>query len=127
MANGSKFVCRALSELKEAGVTIALDDFGTGYSSLSHLRDFPVDIVKIDKSFVQEVAVDDEIAAIVAAVVNDAKPQHSNCRRRSKDPGAGGPVAGRGVRIRAMLLPRHAYGGRGCIRQLAKPREQNVA
>ena len=73
MANGSRYVCRALSRLKEAGVSIALDDFGTGYSSLSHLRDFPVDIVKIDKSFVQEVAVDEEIAAIVAAVVNLAR------------------------------------------------------
>jgi diguanylate cyclase (GGDEF)-like protein/PAS domain S-box-containing protein len=73
LANGSQSVCRALSALKETGVSIALDDFGTGYSSLSHLRDFPVDIVKIDKSFVQKVGSDTEIAAIVAAVVNLAR------------------------------------------------------
>jgi diguanylate cyclase (GGDEF)-like protein/PAS domain S-box-containing protein len=73
MASGSKFVHRALAMLKAAGVTIALDDFGTGYSSLSHLRDFPVDVVKIDKSFVQRMLEDAEIAAIVAAVINLAK------------------------------------------------------
>ena len=70
MANGSRYVHRALAELKKAGVTIALDDFGTGYSSLSHLRDFPVDVVKIDKSFVQRMISDPEISAIVTAVIN---------------------------------------------------------
>lgn len=73
MASGSKYVRRALAELKGAGVTIALDDFGTGSSSLSHLRDFPVDVVKIDKSFVQRMLVDPEIAAIVSAVINLAR------------------------------------------------------
>jgi diguanylate cyclase (GGDEF)-like protein len=73
MASGSKYVHRALALLKSAGVTIALDDFGTGYSSLSHLRDFPVDAVKIDKSFVQRMLVDLEISAIVSAVINLAK------------------------------------------------------
>ena len=70
MERGSKYVERALSKLKAAGVTIALDDFGTGCSSLSHLRDFPVDVVKIDKSFIQKVTDDNEIAAIVSGVVN---------------------------------------------------------
>lgn len=69
MAGSSSYVRRALSTLKNAGITIALDDFGTGYSSLSHLRDFPVDVVKIDQSFVQRMLVDSEIAAIVSAVV----------------------------------------------------------
>jgi len=73
MASGSRYVHRALALLKDAGVTIALDDFGTGYSSLSHLRDFPVDAVKIDKSFVQRMVVDPEISAIVSAVVNLAR------------------------------------------------------
>src|SRR6185369_12905310 len=44
---GSDFVGRALKVLSHAGVKVALDDFGTGYSSLSHLRDYPVDVVKI--------------------------------------------------------------------------------
>jgi diguanylate cyclase (GGDEF)-like protein/PAS domain S-box-containing protein len=70
MAGASRYVRRALAELKEAGVKIALDDFGTGYSSLSHLRDFPVDVVKIDKSFVQHMLIDPEIAAIVTSVIN---------------------------------------------------------
>ncbi|QIK78974.1 EAL domain-containing protein [Sphingomonas piscis] len=71
--HGPEYVARALAQLKAAGVTISLDDFGTGYSSLSHLRDFPVDQVKIDMSFVQRMSEDEEIAAIVAAVVNLAR------------------------------------------------------
>jgi diguanylate cyclase (GGDEF)-like protein/PAS domain S-box-containing protein len=70
---GPEYVARALAHLKAAGVTVSLDDFGTGYSSLSHLRDFPVDQVKIDMSFVQQMSEDEEIAAIVAAVVNLAR------------------------------------------------------
>lgn len=70
MDRSSRYVERALTMLKRAGVTVALDDFGTGYSSLSHLRDFPVDVVKVDKSFVQAINTDSEIAAIVGAVIN---------------------------------------------------------
>lgn len=65
---GSGFVGRALEMLNRNGVGIALDDFGTGYSSLSHLRDFPVDVVKIDRSFVEKVTSDSEHRAIVSAV-----------------------------------------------------------
>jgi diguanylate cyclase (GGDEF)-like protein/PAS domain S-box-containing protein len=69
LGRANEYVARALRVLKEAGVTVALDDFGTGASSLSHLRDFPVDVAKIDMSFVQRMTEDDEIAAIVTAVV----------------------------------------------------------
>lgn len=73
MERGREFVARALASLQHAGVTVSLDDFGTGYSSLSHLRDFPVDRVKIDMSFIQQMIDDQEIAAIVAAVINLAR------------------------------------------------------
>jgi EAL domain-containing protein (putative c-di-GMP-specific phosphodiesterase class I) len=66
---GAELVSRALDVLNKAGVRIALDDFGTGYSSLSHLRDFPVDVVKIDKSFVARMSSETEIDAIVSAVI----------------------------------------------------------
>ena len=69
----AQFVARALKELNKAGVKIALDDFGTGYSSLSHLRDFPVDVVKIDRSFVAKMTHDSEVRAIVSAVIDLAK------------------------------------------------------
>ncbi len=56
-------------ELKLLGVKLALDDFGTGYCALSYLRQFPVDIVKIDQGFVATLGADASSAAIVAAVV----------------------------------------------------------
>jgi diguanylate cyclase (GGDEF)-like protein/PAS domain S-box-containing protein len=70
---GGDYVGRALELLKKAGVRIALDDFGTGHSSLSHLRDYPVDVLKIDRSFVERMETDDEARAIVSAVIKLAK------------------------------------------------------
>ncbi|MBA1154578.1 putative bifunctional diguanylate cyclase/phosphodiesterase [Microvirga mediterraneensis] len=61
---------RALRMLSEAGVTIALDDFGTGYASLTHLKRFPVDAIKIDRSFVRDIETDSGDAAIVRALLS---------------------------------------------------------
>ena len=60
---------RALERLRAFGVTIALDDFGTGCASLAYLKNFPVDKVKIDKSFVDGICLDRASIAIVAAIV----------------------------------------------------------
>jgi EAL domain-containing protein (putative c-di-GMP-specific phosphodiesterase class I) len=59
-----------LSQLRSLGLRIALDDFGTGYSSLSYLRTFPFDKLKIDQSFVREMATRADCAAIVCAAVD---------------------------------------------------------
>ncbi len=61
-----------LTELKSLGIKLALDDFGTGYSSLSYLQQFPFDSLKIDRSFVHNVALNSRNAAIVAAMIQMA-------------------------------------------------------
>lgn len=62
-------VSDTFEHLRRAGMTIALDDFGTGYASLIHLKQFPVDVLKIDRSFVQSLE-NSSNAAIVRAIVN---------------------------------------------------------
>lgn len=59
-----------LEELRELGVSVAIDDFGTGYSSLTYLHKLPVDVVKLDRSFVEGICADGQKRAIVEAVVD---------------------------------------------------------
>jgi EAL domain-containing protein (putative c-di-GMP-specific phosphodiesterase class I) len=63
----------ALRGLRAIGVLVALDDFGTGYSSLSHLHQFPIDIIKIDRSFIADIDTHPKRAAIVRATIQLAR------------------------------------------------------
>lgn len=62
-----------LQAIKEMGIWLAIDDFGTGYSSLSYLRRFPIDVLKIDQSFVRDLNTDSHDAALVSAIISLGK------------------------------------------------------
>ena len=62
-----------LQTFKRLGVRLAIDDFGTGYSNLGYLRRFPIDRIKIDKSFVQDIQDENSNAAIAAAIIAMAR------------------------------------------------------
>lgn len=59
-----------LQKLKAIGVTISVDDFGTGYSSLSYLKQYPIDIIKIDRSFIKDIEIDEKNEAIAKTIIN---------------------------------------------------------
>ena len=72
MMTDSERAIRRLDQLRKLGVRIAIDDFGTGYSSLAYLREFPIDILKIDRSFVMPLGSDHQALAMVRAIVGIA-------------------------------------------------------
>ena len=73
---GAALVAPLLARLRETGVRIAIDDFGTGYSSLSYLRDLPVDVLKVDKSFVDHVVSSAQGASLAEAIIAMGRSLH---------------------------------------------------
>ena len=73
MLTNADVMFSVLRELNEMGLKLAIDDFGTGYSSLSYLRQFPVEKLKIDRSFIKNVAVNSGDAAITTAIIGMGK------------------------------------------------------
>ncbi len=69
MLEDSEFTVGVLQKLKQLGIAFSIDDFGTGYSSLGYLRRFPIDILKIDKSFIQDLQLDSGSDALVKAII----------------------------------------------------------
>lgn len=70
LGRNAEVVERSLHRLSQEGISIALDDFGTGFASLSHLKQFPIDVIKIDQRFVRDLETDPDDAAIVRTVLN---------------------------------------------------------
>jgi diguanylate cyclase (GGDEF)-like protein/PAS domain S-box-containing protein len=111
LGRGADYVNRALKLLSREGVRIALDDFGTGYASLRHLKEFPVDLIKIDRSFVRDMEQDPADEAIVRAVVNLGR-------------GLGIEVVAEGVETRAQAVHLQQLGcdyGQGFLFSAALP------
>ena len=78
MAMEYEYSLNVLNQLKSLGICISIDDFGTGYSSLKYLKDFPIDYIKIDRSFVSEILEDNNDAIIVKAIITLAHNLHLN-------------------------------------------------
>jgi len=107
-------VQQTLEALRRLGVAIAIDDFGTGYSSLAYLRRLPVDILKIDRSFIVDVGRDERDAALVSAMLAMAQELHLD-------------VVAEGVeqwRQLDFLRQRHCNGAQGFLFSAPLPAER---
>jgi diguanylate cyclase (GGDEF)-like protein/PAS domain S-box-containing protein len=114
LGEGADYVEQALKTLSAAGVRICLDDFGTGYASLSHLKKFPVDIIKIDRSFLRDLHHHQDNDAIVRTIINLGKS-------------LGIKVVAEGIETPAQSAHLRKYGceyGQGFLFGAAVPRKQ---
>lgn len=73
LMSDSNAIVTALDQLHDMGIHVSMDDFGTGYSSLSYLKRFPIDTIKIDRSFVAEIANDPDYAEIIKTIISMGK------------------------------------------------------
>ena len=73
LMNDPEGAARTLRSLKESGVRLSMDDFGTGYSSLGYLKRFPIDTLKIDRSFVHDISTDADGATLTRAIIHLAQ------------------------------------------------------
>lgn len=76
MIDSAEKALQCISEIKDMGIKIAIDDFGTGYSSLSYLNNFPADLIKIDKSFIDKMNTSDSSRQYVAAIISMGHVMH---------------------------------------------------
>jgi diguanylate cyclase (GGDEF)-like protein/PAS domain S-box-containing protein len=76
LMENAKSTALVLEELKAMGVQLAVDDFGTGYSSLSYLRQFPIDVLKIDQSFIQKITSNLDASTIISAIIGMGRNLH---------------------------------------------------
>ena len=119
MHNAERAV-RVLTAIKDLGVRLAIDDFGTGYSSLAHLKRFPIDTLKVDRSFIREVPNDAGGPRDRGSHHRDGQDVEPDRRRgRRGDAGATGVLERPALRRDAGLLLQHARrraGLRGALR-----------
>ena len=98
-----------LTELKAIGVRLAIDDFGTGYSSLSYLRELPIDVLKMDKSFVDGIAVSGQRLALAEGIVQIARTLRLEVIAEGIESEVqAGPADLHGLPVRAGLPAGHA-------------------
>ncbi|KLT19986.1 diguanylate cyclase [Neobacillus vireti] len=71
--NDTKETIPILKKVKELGISISVDDFGTGYSSLNYIKQFPIDVLKIDQSFIRDILLDEKDAAITSTIIHLGK------------------------------------------------------
>ncbi|ANU21876.1 EAL domain-containing protein [Planococcus donghaensis] len=69
LINNEEYVLKSIENLKKLGIKVSIDDFGTGYSSLSYLKRFPIDTIKIDRSFIKDILEKKEMKSITRAII----------------------------------------------------------